>query len=111
MAANPCFAGAGPDDVGVRRRNRERADRGNRLVVEDRLPMDAAVSGLENTARSGAGVVDVGLADDSCDCADSIADWTDVTIAKRAQCFRVDLLSKARRERTGRQQEDHSSEA
>src|SRR6185295_13375146 len=34
VAADERFAGAGPDDVRVRRRDRQRADRGHRLVVE-----------------------------------------------------------------------------
>src|ERR1041384_2321080 len=65
VAPDPRLAGAGPDDVGVGRGRRERADRGDRLVVEDRLPVDAAVAALPDPARCGAGVVGERIADDA----------------------------------------------
>src|SRR5262249_46867483 len=58
VAADERLASAGPDDVGIGRRDGERADRGDRLVVEDRLPVRAVVGGLEDAARCRARVVD-----------------------------------------------------
>src|SRR5258705_2172757 len=107
MAADPRFAGARPDDVRVGRRNRERANRGDRLIVEDGLPMRASVSGLEDPARSGAGVIGVRLTGHAADCADSVANRTDVTLSKRSQRLTADLLDISERELTSPQPKDH----
>ena len=50
VTANPGFTRAGPNDVGVRRSNRERADGGNRLIIENRLPVNTAIEGLEDAS-------------------------------------------------------------
>ena len=50
VGALQAFAAADVDDVRVRRRDRERADRAGRLVVEDRLP-GAAVVGRSSRRR------------------------------------------------------------
>ena len=47
------LAGADPDDVGVGRRDRDRADRDGRFVVELMLERDAVVDRLEQAARGG----------------------------------------------------------
>ena len=44
------LSGPDVDDVGVRRRNRDVADRGNRVLVEDRRPGGAVVGGLPDAA-------------------------------------------------------------
>ena len=46
---------AGPHDVCIRWCDRERADGRGGLVVEDRVPVQSAVGGLEDTARGRAG--------------------------------------------------------
>ena len=50
VAADVGLAGADVDDVRVGRGDGDRADRRDRLVVEDRLPVDAAVVGLPDAA-------------------------------------------------------------
>src|SRR5881396_3900486 len=57
VTADPCLARAGPDDVGIGERDREGAERLHRLIVEDRLPVHAAVRRLPDPARRGADVV------------------------------------------------------
>ena len=56
------FAAADVDDVGIGRRDGERADGAGRLIVEDRLPGAAVVGGLPDAAVVDADVEDVGLA-------------------------------------------------
>ncbi len=48
--ANVGFAGAGIDDVGIRRRNFQCADRGDGLPIEYRLPGHAGVDRLPDAA-------------------------------------------------------------
>ena len=55
------FAAADVDDVRVRRRDRDRADRAGRLVVEDRRPGAAVVGRLPHAAVDGADVEHVRL--------------------------------------------------
>jgi hypothetical protein len=50
VAADPRLAGARPDDTWIRRRHRQRADRLHRLIVEDLLPVDAAIDSLGDAA-------------------------------------------------------------
>src|SRR6185369_17753158 len=50
------FAGAGPDDHGIRLEDGERTDRGDRLLVEERLPGGTAVDRLPDAARGAANV-------------------------------------------------------
>ena len=57
VVARVLLAGADVDDVGIRRRQRDLADRQHVLVVEDRLPGRAAVDGLPDAAV-GAGHVE-----------------------------------------------------
>ena len=56
------IAGSDVDDVRIRRRNGDRADRGDVLLVEDGLPHHAAVGGLPRAAARGSHVVDRRLA-------------------------------------------------
>src|SRR6185312_5898881 len=55
------LAAADVDDVGIRRRNRDGADRARRLVVEDRRPRASEVVRLPDTAVDRADVEDVWL--------------------------------------------------
>ena len=57
VAADVGLARADVDDVRVGRRHGDRADRRDRLVVEDRLPGEAAVARLPDAARGRGGVV------------------------------------------------------
>ena len=52
--ARPTLAGADPNRVGVRRIQRDRADRLNRFLVEDGLERGAAVGRLPDSAGGGA---------------------------------------------------------
>ncbi len=62
VAADVRLPRADVDDVGIGRGDGDRADRGDRLVVEDGAPVDAAVDRLPDAPRGGSGVVDVGVA-------------------------------------------------
>ena len=62
VAADLPLAGAGPDDVGIGQGHPQRADRLHRLVVEDGVPVNAAVGGLVDAPGGGADVVGVGVA-------------------------------------------------
>ena len=55
------LAGSDVDDVGVRRRDRDVADRRDRILVEDRRPRRAVVGGLPDPASREADVDDRGL--------------------------------------------------
>ena len=46
------FAGADPDHIRIRGRDRHRADREHRLLVENRIESDAVVARLEDAARA-----------------------------------------------------------
>src|SRR5438477_1754373 len=62
VAANTSFAGADIDDVGIGFRNRDAADGGSGLLVEKRIPGNAAVSGFPNAAGNRAEIIRVRLA-------------------------------------------------
>ena len=62
VAADVGLARADPDDVGVGRRHRDRADRRYRLLVEDRLPLQAAVDRFPHAAGCGRSPVDARVA-------------------------------------------------
>ncbi len=64
VAANVRLAGADVDHVRVRRRDGEGADGRDRLVVEDRLPVDAAVGRFPDAAGRGGGVIGERIAGD-----------------------------------------------
>src|SRR5262245_35462004 len=58
VAADVRLAGTNVDNIGIRRRDCDGADGARRLIVEDRLPRDAAVGRLPDTARRRADVID-----------------------------------------------------
>ena len=62
VAADLTLAGTGPDDVGIGRGHPQRADRLHWLVVEDGVPVHAAVGRLVDASGGGAHVVGVGVA-------------------------------------------------
>ena len=57
VADGPWLASAGPDDLGIGRRDGERADRLHGLLVEDRREGLARIDRLPHAARRGAGIV------------------------------------------------------
>jgi hypothetical protein len=65
--ARIAFTRADPDDVGTGLEDRHRADRGRRLVVEDRREREPAVDRLPHPARRRADVDDVGIRLDDVD--------------------------------------------
>src|SRR5271156_1775538 len=67
VAAHTGFAGADVDDVGIGFRDGDGADggRGVFCLVEDGLPVEAAVGGLPDSAGDCAEVISIGLADDA----------------------------------------------
>src|SRR5262249_58361505 len=91
-AADRGFAWPGQTDVGVRWRKGEGADRGDGLIVEDGLPMRAAVSCLEDAARGRTGVIDVRLPRHAGDGADPVPNRADVAIPQLVNDWRIDLL-------------------
>ncbi len=62
VVADVGFTGTDPDHGGVARIDRERPDRGHRLVLEERRPGHAAVIGAEHAAVGTADVVRLGVA-------------------------------------------------
>src|SRR5262249_48384013 len=72
VVARVRLARADPELVGVGRGHRDRADRG-RLLLEDRLPRQAAVDRLEDAARAGPDVDRVRVAGDAGDRGDAPA--------------------------------------
>src|ERR1700693_3390586 len=91
VAADERFAGARPDDVGICRRDRQRADGCYRLFVEDGIPVDAAVAGFENATGSGAHIPDVGPSRHSGDGGRAVALRPDVAIFELTVHIGIDL--------------------
>src|SRR5581483_4913994 len=67
VVADVRFARTHPDDVGIRGCNGDRADGARLFVLEDRLPVQAAVGGLEYAPATCADVVDERIAGDARD--------------------------------------------
>ena len=102
---------ARPHDARVGRRNRQRPDRGDRLIVEDRLPVDAGVGGLDNAARGGARVVDQRVTRHTGHRTHAVAGGADVPPAQLAVDIGVDprgLLRETRHQRHGRADQHRS---
>src|ERR1041384_3188142 len=67
MTADPSFTSSRPNNIWIRRSNRQRSNRRHRLRVKDGFPMNAAVDRLEDSAGRRPGVIDerlTGHADD-----------------------------------------------
>src|SRR5882724_136836 len=73
ISADASFAGSRVNDVGIGIGDRDAADGGGGLFVEERIPGDAAVRGFPNTAGNGAKVIGIGLARDTGDGQDPAA--------------------------------------
>ena len=73
VAADVGLAGADVDDVGIGRRDGDGADGRGRLIVEDRLPGEAAVGRLPDAAGRRGRVVDHRIAGDAAGPADAAA--------------------------------------
>ena len=85
VTSDPRLTRAGPDGIRGAPRHGKRAHGVHFLVVEDRVPMDAAIGGLPETARRCAGVVGVRVADHSGHRRHTIAHRPDVAPAKRGR--------------------------
>ena len=99
VGADERLAGPGPHDVGVRRRHGHFPDRVDRLVVEDRTPVDAAVLRLPQPARGRAGVVGERIAGDARHRRDSVPHRPDVAELHRLKGRRGDVLGGCGRRR------------
>ena len=60
-------------------------------MIEDRIPVNAAVGALENSARSGADIIDIGVAGYAGSGDDPVSDGSDVAIAELPEEIRVHL--------------------
>src|SRR5690349_10980382 len=80
------------DDVHVTRRHRDRANGGDGLLVEHRVPMDTAVGRLPESTRCRAGVVRVRVARHAGDGGDTVPLRTDVAVLESLINRRVDGL-------------------
>src|SRR5215472_7740474 len=69
------LAGAGPNDVWIRRRDSNVADGGRALFIEERLPGNPVVRRLPYAARSYANVDDTGIALDHSEVVDAAAHY------------------------------------
>src|SRR5512146_2681300 len=78
VASDERLARSSPHDVRIGGRDGERADRCDRLAVEDRRPVKTAVSALEDSAGGRAGVDDVRVANHTGYGAGAISLGTDV---------------------------------
>ncbi len=79
------LAGADIDDIGIRRRHRDRADRGRRPVLEQGLPSAAGVIASPNAAAGGAEIERVGLGHNTFHCGrPARAEWAQLTPVKIA---------------------------
>ena len=103
VRANVGLARPGPHDRRVRGRYRERPDRVIRLVVEDGLPVLAAVRGLPDPARSRSRVVGQGISGNPYHRGKAVAHRPDVSIPELLVGLRGDLLCPAR----ASESEDH----
>jgi hypothetical protein len=91
IPADAGFSGACVNHIGIRLGNRDGADGGGGLLVKQRIPGDAAVHGLPNSAGDRAHVIRIGLAGHAGDREDSSsAKWADQAPFHRAVKFRVD---------------------
>ena len=91
------LARARPNDLRIRRRHRERADRVIGLAVEDRLSVLTAIHGLPNAAGGGTGVIRQWIAGHAGHGRDPIADGSDVPVFQFLVVVGGDVLSCARR--------------
>src|SRR5439155_6780092 len=89
VAADLAFAGAGPDHIAIGACDGERPDRCDRLVVEDRLPVHAAIARLEDASRRRANIVDTRVSGYADDCTDAVALGTDVPPRELAVHVRI----------------------
>ena len=91
------------DDVGIRRRHRQRPDGGRGLMVEDRRPGAPVVVGAEDAAVDGSDVEDPGpLRDAARSLGAASAEGTDGAIAQLAE----QLVRGRRGESGGGEQQD-----
>ncbi len=91
VAANKGFPGSRPHDIRVRGRQRQRADGGRRLIVEDGLPVNAPVGGLPYSSGGRTHVVGGRIARDSGHGNRAIAWRPEIAIMQRRVSRGIDL--------------------
>ena len=96
------LATADIDDPGIGRRNSERADRSNRLAIEDRLPGAAGIAGFPHAAVDRAEIEMIRLARHA-------SDGKHAAAAERANVAPVQVLEQRRVERLRRSSNDHKT--
>ena len=89
VAPDERFSGACPNHIRVAPRHRQRSNRRHRLCIENRLPVDAAIGGFEDSARRRSHVIKVRLARHSGDRGSAIPDWPDVAKLQLAVNLRI----------------------
>src|ERR1700674_6053982 len=67
VAIEVIFTGAHVNDVQARRRKRERSDRSNLFLVEDRVPDGATVRRLPHASAIRTEIINTGISWDACD--------------------------------------------
>ena len=116
VAADVGLAGADVDDVGIGRGDGEGADGLGGLVVEDRLPVDAAVAGFPDAARGNGGVIGERIAGHTHRTRHPAAGgWADAAIIDRLEFrrtavrpFRLAVREGFRKDENGQGEEEQS---
>ncbi len=92
VGADVRLAGAGPDDLRIGGGHGQCAHGVDRLVVEDGLPVDAAVRGAPDPSGGGACVVGEPVSRSAHHRGDAVAHGSDVAVVERVVLIRADLL-------------------
>ena len=93
MAANEGLSGSHPDDVGIRRRDPDRTNRSDRLIVEERPPVNPAIARFPEPAGGGAGVIGARIARNSRHRRNPIPFGADIAVLELREEGRIGLGS------------------
>src|SRR5580700_6250939 len=94
VAADASFARTGVDYVGIGVGHGDSADRGGGLLIEQRIPRDAAIRRFPDTAADRAEIIGVRLAGNTGDGDNAAAaEWADESPLHAVVGFGIDLLS------------------
>ena len=107
VAADEALSRPGPDDVGVGGGHRQGADGGDRLIVENRLPVRATVGALEDPSGGPSRVVDLRVARHTDHRGDTAPLRPDETVGELLVLLRRDPLGRSLRERRGGHHQRH----
>ncbi len=102
VAADEGLTRTGPDHVRIGGSDGQRADRGGRLIIEDRGPVDPAVHRLEDTTRGGPEIVDVRVSGNAGHRADPVAHRADMAPGQGLEHDRGQVIRALRRNLRGR---------